>query len=230
MKPYYEDNGVTIYHGDCREVLEALPHNSVDLLLGDPPYGIEFTSQSPGGRTVAGDGTHQAVKALREALFHSLLVLNSEAHLLLFCGWQGWAAFYEAVSRYFAVRNALIWYKGGGGAGNILSNYIRDYEVVIYAAGSSGRPIGGLGTFSSVLQFSKVGRDRVHPTEKPTPLLEHLISRHAPNGGTVLDPFMGSGASLLAAKSQGRKAIGIEIEERYCEIAARRMAQEVLAI
>lgn len=228
MKPYYEHSGITIYHGDCREVLPQLDHDKADLLLADPPYGIDFRSQAPGGRTVAGDDTHAAVRALREALFHSAMVLRADAHVLLFCGWQGWAAFYEATSAYYTVRNALIWHKGGGGAGNILSNYIRDYEILIYAAGFKGRPIGGEGSYSSVLPFSKPGRNRFHPTEKPVALLSHLIRRHSPAGGFVLDPFMGGGSTLVASAMEGRKAIGIEIEERYCEIAAQRLGQEVL--
>lgn len=230
ISPYYQDGVVTIYHGDCREILPTLAHDSIDLLLGDPPYGIDFKSQAPGGRTVAGDDTHYAVRVLRQALFASLLPLRMSGHVLLFCGWQGWAAFYEAASAYFTVRNALIWHKGGGGAGNILSNYIRDYEIVIYAAGIEGRRIGGEGGYSSVLPFKKPGRDRVHPTEKPTDLLEHLIRRHSPEAGVVLDPFMGGGSTLVAARNVGRQSIGIEIEERYCEIAAVRLNPNQLAL
>lgn len=228
IEPYFDDGLVRIYHGDCRDILPTIDHDSVDLLLGDPPYGIDFKSQAPGGRTIAGDGTHVAVRVLRQALFASVLPLREDAHVLLFCGWQGWAAFYEAASSYFTVRNALIWHKGGGGAGNILSNYIRDYEVIVYAAGVNGRQIGGEGAYSSVLPFTKPGRDRVHPTEKPVALLEHLVRRHSPPGGTVLDPFMGGGSTLVAAKQAGRRAIGIEIDEAYCAAAVQRLARSTL--
>jgi DNA modification methylase len=230
VTPYYSDDAVTIYHGDCRDILPGLPNNVADLLVTDPPYGIDFRSQAPGGMTVRGDGTHVAVRMLREALFYSSMVLRADAHVLLFSGWQGWPAFQEATGAYFTVRNALIWHKGGGGAGNILANYIRDYEVILYAAGYEGRDIGGVGAYSSVLTHKKVGRTRTHPTEKPVDLLRYLVDRHAPSAGLVLDPFMGSGSTLVAAREAGRKAIGVEIEERYCEAAAQRCQQEVLGL
>jgi site-specific DNA-methyltransferase (adenine-specific) len=231
MKPYYDEGGITIYHGDCRDVLASLDV-AADLLLADPPYGMQFSGQSVTSvqANISADGVRHGVRVLRQAMFEAVPRLALDAHLLLFCHWQSWPDFYDALGSYTNVKNALIWHKKAGGQGNIRADYIRDYEVILYGR-IGNRPIGGEGSYSNVLTgFTRPGADRHHPTEKPYALLSHLIERHCPAGGLVLDPFMGGGSMLVAAKERGRKAIGIEIEERYCEIAANRLAQEVLAI
>lgn len=231
MKPYYQDGTVTIYHGDARDVLPALRPGSVDLLLTDPPYGMGYQPLGVTGQSsvVAADGARQGVRVVRQALFEGGPALASDAHLLIFCHWQSWPDFYDAAAGYCTLRNALIWNKGGGGMGNVRSNYIRDYEVILYGA-RGDRAIRGEGLYTSVLSgFARPpGKGRLHPTEKPVPLLRHLAMRHAPAGGLVLDPFMGSGSTLEAASTAGMRAIGVEVDERYCEIAARRMDQGVM--
>jgi site-specific DNA-methyltransferase (adenine-specific) len=217
IAPYYEDDAVTIYHGDARDVLpELVPQ--VDLLLTDPPYA-----------NISADGVRQGVRVVRQALFAAAPLLAPDAHLLVFCHWQSWPDFYDAVSSYAKMRNALIWYKNAGGQGNVRTDYFRDYEVILYGTRGT-RELGGQGSYSAVLSgFARPGTgDRLHPTQKPEKLLRHLIGRHCPPTGIVLDPFMGSGSTLLAAKNGGCRAIGVEIEERYCEVAAKRCAQDLL--
>jgi site-specific DNA-methyltransferase (adenine-specific) len=230
VKPYYAEGGITIYHGDARDVLADVS-SQVDLLLTDPPYGLAFSGKgvASGLANISADGVRQGMRVVRQVLFEASGCLTPDAHLLMFCGWQSWPDFYDAVSSYIKIRNALIWHKASGGQGSVRTDYIRDYEVILF--GSSGlREIGGVGSYSNVL----TGYDRppqtgrLHPTQKPLGLIQHLIGRHASPQGVVLDPFLGSGTTLLAAKNSGRQAIGIEIEERYCEIAANRLAQEVL--
>lgn len=229
LRPYYADDSVTIYHGDCRDVLPELPNESIDLLLTDPPYGMQYASVGKTAQhaNVSADGVRQGVRVVRQSLHETAAKLKPDAHLLIFCHWQSWPDFYDAASAYATIRNALIWHKGGGGMGNVLANYIRDYEVILYAA-RGNRNIGGDGKYSSVLSgFDREpGMGRFHPTQKPVPLLSHLIRRHSDQGGMVLDSFMGSGSTLLAARAQGRRAIGIELDERYCDIAARRLTAE----
>lgn len=225
-QPYYTDDLVTLYHGDCRDV--PMP-DSVDLLLTDPPYGMNWqaTGKTAQG-AIAGDGARQGVRLVRQMLAEVSSALAPDAHLLMFCHWESWPDFYDALSPYVSLRNALIWHKATGGMGNVKTNYLRDYEVVLYGARGK-RPILGEGAYSNVLSgFSRVTGGREHPTEKPGALLQHLIRRHCPDGLMVFDPFAGSGSTLLAARTEGRRAVGVEIDERYCEIAARRLSQDTL--
>ncbi len=232
MKPYYAENGITIYHGDCRDVLPQLK-DSADLLFTDPPYGMQWAGQGTTSQqaNIAADGVRQGVRTVRQMLFEAVPLLARDAHLLIFCHWQSWPDFYDAISPHCKIRNALIWHKATGGMGNSRLDYIRDYEVILYGTRDATREIGGNGSYSNVLSgFSRIGEGRRHPSEKPLHLIQHLVERHCPVSGVVLDPFLGSGTTLEAARLMGRRAIGIEIEERYCEVAAQRLAQEVLAL
>lgn len=229
MKPYAEAGGITLYHGDCRDVCDHIPADTVDLLLSDAPYGQQFTGQSEITKraNIRGDGARQGVRLVRQMLFNSDRLMRSDAHLLLFCHWESWPDFYDAASSTWPIKNALIWWKNRGGVGDTELEYARDYEVILYGA-RGRRKLLGRRPCAVLVGHPPVGTDRLHPTEKPEPLLRQLIERHSPEGGTVLDPFCGVGSALVAAKRVGRKGIGIEIEERYCEAAAKRLLQDVL--
>ena len=230
MKPYYQDDAVTIYHGDCRDVAPSLIAKSVDLLLTDPPYGMAFLSGwNVSTLVVRSDGVRQGIRVVRSALNELEPTYSDAMHALVFCHWESWPDFYDNLCHLFSIRNALIWSKGGGGMGDLRHEYAKDYEIILFGARGRGRELAGKRT-GAVLSARRVsGADRDVPFQKPVPLLAELIERHCPPDGLVLDPFMGSGSTLVAAKQLGRKAIGIEIEERYCHIAAKRCAQEVLS-
>lgn len=203
MKPYYDQDGITIYHGDCREIL---PHVTADVLITDPPYGIAFESGWTGA-SIVGDDTTDA----RDVV----LSMCPDLPAAVF-GAAGEATLPNAVA-------ALVWHRPGSGMGDLAFPWKPDYELVhVFGAGWSHAARG-----SSVLSFPWDDfRGRLaHPHQKPQKLMRHLIER-AP-AGVILDPFAGSGSTLRAAKDLGRKAIGIEIEERYCEIAAMRLGQMV---
>lgn len=229
MTPYYSDDAVTIYHGDCRDV-SGIAAGSVDLLLTDPPYGMAFVSGWTAEKaTVRSDGVRQGIRVVRSALSTLRDTYAEDMHALVFCHWESWPDFYDGLCGLFAIRNALIWNKGGGGMGDLRHEYAKDYEIILFGARGRGRELAGKRTGAVLNGHRRVpGKGRNHPTEKPVPLLAELIDRHTQPGALVLDPFMGSGSTLVAAKMTGRKAIGIEVDERYCEIAAKRMAQEVL--
>ena len=229
MTPYYSHGGITIYHGDCRDVADVLAPGSVDLTLTDPPYGMAFVSGWTTERaTVRSDGVRQGVRVVRSGLNALRGCFHPDMHLLVFCHWESWPDFYDALSHIGQIRNALIWYKSGGGMGDLRHEYAKDYEVVLFAALGRGRELAGKRA-GAVLRFNRVpSAARSFPFEKPVDLLQDLIARHSPPGGLVLDPFMGSGSTLVAAKSLGIRAIGVELEEGRCEIAAKRLEQEVL--
>jgi len=213
MSPYYQHAGMTIYHGDCRDILPTL--EPVDLVLTDPPYGLgEHGGER--NRRRAGDG-----KTRFETPKHQDL---------------GWDAKRPDAKTFEAIKAAgRIWFVFGG-------NYFADmfppssgwlfWDKNIGGDFSDGELIytnrnAGLRKFTMhPFVDLRGGQLRQHPTQKPLPLMRWCIEQ-AGDVTTILDPFMGSGTTLRAAKDLGRKAIGIEIEEKYCEIAAKRLAQEV---
>ena len=210
MKPYYEDESVVIYNADCRDVLPQL--NKVDLVLTDPPYGIAYAS----GR-VAETTTAQWMKSEivgdSDASMRDEVLSMLDAPSLVFGSWK--------VAPPAKTKTTLVWDKGDAGSGDLSIPWKPSWEM-IYVIGDGFSGHRGSGVLKYVM-VTRASMGRVHPNEKPVPLLRELLVK-SPEG-TVLDPFMGSGTTLRAAKDLGRKAIGIEIEERYCEIAAKRMSQ-----
>jgi site-specific DNA-methyltransferase (adenine-specific) len=203
--PYYSDDHCTIYHGDCREILPTI---TADVVVTDPPYGISLDTSSrcawlPDHEPVAGD----------DAPFDPAPILALGLPTIL------WGANHFA-SRLPDVRGWLAWDKA---TKNGLD--LKQAEVEFAWSNVTTRPKCFRHMWSGAYRDSERGT-RYHPTQKPVALMAWCISL-CPDG-TVLDPFIGSGPTLRAAKDLGRKAIGIELDERYCEIAARRLGQEVL--
>ena len=229
MKPYFEDESVTIYHGDCREILPSLTVS--DLLLTDPPYGVGWRSNRGAHEVLTGDdGTLPPDEWLELALRKT----RRGRHVYIF-GLRD-ADIPEGVSLCQTVE--LIWDKGVMGLGDIRSPWGPAHETILFGVQeiSKANREKNYGVTAARLRKGSVlsvqrphsGQTLRHPTEKPIALLRILIESSSTFGETVLDPFAGSGSTLEAARLEGRKAIGIEIEERYCEIAAKRMAQGVL--
>ncbi len=216
MTPYYSDEFVTIYHGDCRTFdLAAL---GADVLVTDPPYGYSHASNRADSawrdEVIAGDEDTSS----RDAI----LAWWAGRPALVFGHWK--------VRTPEGTKAVLVWDKGpASGMGDLSMPWKPNWEeIYVLGSGFAGRRDSGVlrGHGYNVVTWATRGRS--HPNEKPVGVLRDLIQKSPP--GTVLDPFMGSGSTLVAAKSLGRHAIGIEIEERYCEIAARRCSQEVLGL
>ncbi len=213
MKPYYEDKACTIYHADCRAVLPTLP--KVDLVLTDPPYGLQENAHRVASRgklaatTDYGDFEWDAVPASDEAITATMAAGRGAII------WGG---------NYFKVppsRGWLVWDK-------VNSGNFADCELAWTNLKTSVRLFRFM--WNGMLRNGEArGVPRVHPTQKPVELMRWCL-QFAPNATLICDPFMGSGTTLRAAKDLGRRAIGIELEERYCEIAARRLQQEVLPL
>jgi site-specific DNA-methyltransferase (adenine-specific) len=215
--PYYADDRVTLYHGDCRELTAWL---AADVLVTDPPYGMALSSGWAGhhGRlTIAGD-TETTARDDALAAWHRH---NPSRPALVFSRWSLPLA---------GATGRLTWDKGEHvGMGDLAEPWKPNTEDVwVFGKGFRAARRG-----SSVLRFNAVSgtahgahKGRWHPTEKPLDLMETLIA--ACPAGVIADPFAGSGATLVAARNLGRRAIGVELEERYCEVIAKRLAQDVL--
>lgn len=212
MKPYYQDEAVTIYHADCREILGDMPH--VDLLLTDPPYGMKCnttrTRFTPGPNcNSTGGGKDWGVPIVGDDAPFDPSPWLAYQHVIL------WGANHYA--QRLPVGTTLVFIKRLDPA---FGTFLSDAEI--------GWVNSGKGVYCFRDANNRQSR-RIHPSQKPVALMAWCIG-FAKGAQTLLDPFMGSGTTLRAAKDCGLKhAIGIEIEERYCEIAAKRMAQEVLA-
>lgn len=203
MEPYYDHDGITIYHGDCREVL---PSVHAEVVVTDPPYGID---KADWDSTFPLDVLHLvAWRSQAMAVMPGVWNLGHMPHRL------GPQQYRWMLSAHLA--NGMT--RGAIGFGNWIPAVLYSAEGV-----SLYRQDGDAKRFT-------VGREAKpdHPSPKPLSVLSWLVDR-MPHG-TVLDPYLGSGTTLVAAKAAGRRAIGIEVEERYCAIAARRLAQEVLPL
>lgn len=218
-KPYYDEDGITIYHGDCREILPHLP--KVDLVLTDPPYGIDIG----GSGTIGGSGVVQPKdygvadwdKEPMSMQQWMLIRAKSEKWIVWggnhLCGVIGPSA------------GVLAWDKKCQNGWNDTFS-----EMEFAWTNLLTRAKGFRHLWAGALRGSERGGNvREHPTQKPVALIQWCLE-FAPDAQTILDPFMGSGTTLRAAKDLGRKCIGIEIEEKYCEIAVKRLAQGVLAL
>jgi len=223
IKPYYEENGITIYHGDCMDILPEL--DPVDLVLTDPPFFLpadHFQSRVKWQRSW-GD---VSVLGVFWSVILDTVKLKNTGHFLSFCNADSYPVFYPEMYRRFDKIKCLVWDKGHVGLGRI---WRHQHELIIAARyRESFVNINGK-LFSDVIKKNATpSTDRDHPVEKPCGVFLPLIEPVTPKDGMVLDPFMGSGTTLVAAKQLGRKAIGIEIEEKYCEVAVKRLAQGVL--
>jgi DNA modification methylase len=214
--PYYQDDYATIYHGDCREVLPLL--EPVDLVLTDPPYGIgkaAGANKSRGKLAVAKDYGCADWDNERVATDLILLALGLASGSII---WGG--NYYSDILK--PGPGWLIWDKENG-----LTDFA-DCEM----AWSSFNKAARLKRHQWHGMLRKGREQRWHPTQKPIDVMQWCIAQadKAQENKTILDPFMGSGTTLVAAKNLGRKAIGIEIEEKYCAIAVKRLRQEVLPL
>lgn len=207
MSLYYEDEFVELHHGDCRAVRGW---TRADVLVTDPPYGMGYQS----GRTkshelIAGDANLDARDAVLE--------MWETRPALVFGTWKQ--------PRPAGVRQLIVWDKrGGAGFSGDLKMPWADITEEIYVMGSGW--VGGRvpAIYSIPTLPTQSAKRPDHPTPKPVGLMESLIEKCPP--GVIADPFAGSGATLIAARNLGRKAIGVELEEKYCELIVKRLSQQ----
>ena len=208
--PYYQEDGFTIYHGDCREILPYL--TNIDIVLTDPPYGMNYVSnfKTIKGEAIVGDSSYPL------DVLNTCIEIASKA-VLTFCRWDNLADMPKP-------KSFIAWVKRKGALGDLSHEYGRAWEAIAFYPNAQHRFTTR--PFDVIENATSSSLNRLHPTEKPVALLEKLL---IPNeGDVILDPFMGSGGTLRAAKNLGREAIGIEVVEKYCEIAANRLMQAVM--
>ncbi len=202
MKLYYHDDGCIIFHGDCKDVLYSM--DMQDLIITDPPYGMSYRSNFRKERfdPIEGDTTFPSW------IFNA----NPKVAMFVFCRWNNLLTF--PIPKSFIVWDKMV----QCGMGDLANEYIRTWEGIAFYPGPEHKFVHRP---PDIIHCKKIDNDKyTHPTEKPVGVVTPLIEAHE---GNVFDPFMGSGTTLVAAKMCGRKSIGIEIEEKFCELAANRL-------
>ena len=199
MKPYYQDECVTIYHGDCREILPQLP--KVDLVLTDPPYGI----------TKAEWDVVPSTETFEKLFNISERQIIFGGHFMDLPSKDGWIIWNKMPFLKNGNQAELIW------TSFLKKNIIIDFRYAGNVVGDTKRP--------------NYKREKtVFTSEKPFEFVTLLIDKYSNKNDLILDPFLGSGTTAKAAKALNRKCIGIEIDEKYCEIAAKRCSQSVMTL
>lgn len=234
----------TIIHGDCLETMAGMSDESIDLILTDPPYGIEYKSNRQGidrklsnareGDIVVRQKYFQKINnddsVPTEWLAQAYRVAKSGGAIYVFCRWDKWDILKPAVQKAgFIVKNMIVINKSNHGMGDLMGQYAPKHELLLFA--SKGRHLLSFpsGRKSDVwdlpVKFS--GARRLHPNEKPVSWFDRAIENSLPIGGVMLDPFCGSGASLESAKRHGRTFIGIDNDAEYVRIARERLGLEI---
>jgi site-specific DNA-methyltransferase (adenine-specific) len=215
IEPYYREPAGVIYNCDCMDVLPLIPEKSIDLVLTDPPYGIDYQSAR---RT---DKSQWKPKIYGDDEYPSWIfdLIKPEIAFMAWCRW-------DVLEQMPKPKSLIVWDKGNHSMGDLSHEFGRQWEGCAFYPGPNHsftkRP-------KDIFSFPKIPPERlIHPNEKPKGIMLLLIYCHP--GYIVFDPFMGTGSTLQAAKQLGRKFIGIEIEEKYCQIAVDRLKQEQLPL
>lgn len=242
LKPYYNAGGITIYHGDALDVLDALTEagTTIDAAVMDPPYasGARTEAKKPSSGAMVRGARWNAKPIENDQMTTAgfvwlmRMVFRGVARLLpdggsvaCFIDWRQWGNLLGAAeSVNLRVNQMVVWDKESYGLGH---GFRSQHELILHA--SKGVPEIHAADTGNVFSHKRDSNEE-HPSPKPPQIIERALRVICPPRGRALDPFMGSGSTLVAAKALGMSAIGIELEERYCEVAARRLSQEALPL
>ena len=220
FEPYYDRDGIVIYNADCRKVLPFL--GRFDLVLTDMPYG-KVNRESSGLRNL--DKRDADIETLHPISVIDALEGSIDGSVYVWCGTEQVSDLRRRMVHYGLTTRVCVWEKTNPSPMNGKHFWLSSVELCVFGRKKNAQ-------FNehceSPVFRSPSGKDKIHPTEKPVQLFKRLMAASTNEGQTILDPFMGSGTTLVAAKLEGRKAVGIEINERYAEAAAKRLEQGVL--
>jgi site-specific DNA-methyltransferase (adenine-specific) len=243
MEPYYSDERVTIYHGQMTDVLKDFETGSLGGCITDPPYSsggqfrsdrtnnsahLKYSSRGEALPDFSGDNRDQRAYLLWCSVWMGEVLRVCEAHapMFAFTDWRQLPTTTDALQvGGWNWQGLFVWDKCQGRPSK--NRPISSVEYIVYGVSGQVRQDDEPVYLNPIIKAKVPFGDRQHITQKPIDVIQYVIPL-ARKGGTILDPFMGSGTTLVAAKNLGERAIGIEIEEKYCEIAAERCRQGVL--
>ena len=221
IEKVYESN-TNIFHGNCIEFIKTIEDKIIDCLITDPPYGVDIqfgAYDNQLSRKIENDGNiDDALLLLDEMLLEVKSKLKDNAHIYIFCNWKIYPQFNAIISKYFQIKNLIIWDKLFMGMGDLKGNYSSSYEMIVFAGGNReflSRP-------KNIMQC-RFNDERFHNTQKPVDLIKQLIENSTSVNETIFDPFLGSGSTVIAANQLKRNFIGCEIDEQNYKITLKRL-------
>ena len=210
---------INLLHGDCFELLQDIPDESVDMVLTDPPYGMNFQSgrRKSKHEKIKGDSNLDWLDDFVDEIYR--VCKPNTAHYV-FCSFHHIDKFKQSIEKKFKVKNILTWVKNNASMGDLKGDFAPKTEFIIFF--HKGRRLINGRRDPNVLEFKKT-RNELHPTQKPVDMTEYLIEKFSDEGDLVLDPFMGSGTTGIACINTNRNFIGMELDASYFEVAKDRI-------
>lgn len=214
---------IKLLKGDCLELMKDIPDGSIDMILTDPPYGMDYQSnwrvRTEKFRKMENDKT---LEWLNEFTNHSFRIMKENTSAYIFCSWHNVDLFKQAFQEKFKIKNIIVWVKNNHGSGDLKGAYAPKHEFIIFM--HKGRSLFRGKRGPDVINIDKVVPSKMtHPTEKPIGINELFIKNSSDVNNVILDPFMGSGSTGIAAKNLNRDFIGIELDDEYFQIAENRI-------
>lgn len=218
-----------IIKGFAEEELKKIPDESVNLIIIDPPYGIEFNTnfRNEESETIGEISldNEKIFETFPEVVRECFRILKNNSALYCFSRWDVTSQFKAILSKYFRIKNRLNWVKNNWSMGDLNGSYAMQCEDILFAV--KGRHILNKGRNTDYLPYSRVSNQSLfHSHQKPIDLLNFIIDKSSKMGDTVLDCYMGSGSTIIAAVNKGRKSIGIELNDKYIEVTNKRLEKE----
>ena len=210
---------IDLLHGDCFELLKDIPDESVDMILTDPPYGMNFQSSHRKTKyeKIKGDSNLDWLDDFVNEIYR---VSKPNTSHYVFCSFHHIDKFKQAIEKKFKVKNILTWVKNNTSMGDLKGDFAPKTEFIIFF--HKGRRLINGKRDPNVLEFKKT-RNELHPTQKPVDMTEYLIGKFSDEGDVILDPFMGSGTTAIACLNTNRNFIGFELDKGYFDIANERV-------
>lgn len=212
-----------LLQGDAITKLKELQNNSIDCVITDPPYGIDFKSvRSTGTNDFKNDTEDYAIKLFEQVAPELNRVTKENSHIYVFCGFQTVDKFKQILEQHFKLRNIIIWVKNNHTPTNYDLNYAHKYEMILFAT-KGKRPLNNK-LSPDVLEFDNE-TGKLHSAQKPVALIEYLINNSTFEKEVVLDCFSGSGSTIIAAEKLKRNWLGIELEQEFIDITKKRLGE-----
>lgn len=208
---------------DCMELMAAMADKCVDILLTDPPYGMEFQSNARKVK-LAKIENDDNLDWLPEWIKEIRRVVKDDSHLYIWCSWHKIEVFKSEFEKHFEIKNLLVWHKQGGGMGDLKGGYGGCHELCLFI--NNGKDLKGKRDVDVIDKAYRTGNE-YHPTQKPVNLMEYFIEKSSNEGDLVFDSFAGSGSTAIACYNTKRNFIGAEINKEFYDVAMKRIQIEM---